>query len=267
MSLAAAQLDALARAKTGPARVATDIWVLVGRNLRKLARTPRFLAFSLALPVIQMLIFAYVLGGIARVPGTSYREFVLPAVILQALAFSAMGSAVAVAHDMTSGLIDRFRSLPTARSTYGVARTAADAVRLLGVAVVLVGVAMAIGFRFHQGVLAAIGMVATLWWLAVAFDAVGTWLGTIFDPESAQAVAFIPILPVLFVSSAYAPVGALPGWMQPVARDNPVTAAINLARALGIGGAAHTWLLPFLAWTTGIFLVSTALGARRYERR
>jgi ABC-2 type transport system permease protein/oleandomycin transport system permease protein len=168
---------------------------------------------------------------------------------------------------MTSGLIDRFRSLPTARWTYAAARTVADAVRLLAHAAVLAGVAMAIGFRFHQGVAAAVGMVAILWWLAVALNATGTWLGTMLDPEAAQVAAFVPILPVLFVSSAFAPVSALPGWMQPLARDNPVTAAINLARALGFGGAAHSWLLPFAAWTTAIFLLSTVFGAHSYERR
>jgi ABC-2 type transport system permease protein/oleandomycin transport system permease protein len=177
-----------------------------------------------------------------------------------------MGSAVGVAHDMTLGMVDRFRSLPIARPTYGVARTVADAVRLLGVSIVLVSIAIGLGFRFHAGAAAAVGMVLTLWWFSVALTAVGTWLGTIFPPESAQAVAFMPLLPLLFVSSAYAPVRALPHWMQVVARNNPVTATVDLARALAAGGGIRGPLLPFAAWTAVIFLVTTALGARGYEK-
>lgn len=245
---------------------ASDTAVLATRNLRKALRNPRFFAISLGLPVVQMMIFVYVLGGVARVPGTTYRQFVLPAVILQALAFTAMGTAVDVAHDMTTGLIDRILSLPTARLGYPGARALSDGSRLLALTGVLVGMAMAMGFRFHKGALAAVGCGLALWAFAVALNAVAAWIGMSVEPQSAQAFTFLPALPLLFASSAFAPIDALPSWMHALARDNPVSAVVNLSRSLATGGSLTGSLVPFLLWTSAILVVSTVLGARAYGR-
>jgi ABC transporter DrrB family efflux protein len=259
--------DVIARSDNSARRIVTDVAVLAGRNLRKVARNRRFFTISLALPVTQMLIFVYVLGGISHVPGMSYRQFVLPGVILQALTFTAMGTAIGVASDVTSGLIDRLRSMPMVRFTYPLARSLSDGLRLLMLTVILVLVAMSLGLRFSDGFGNALAVVAVLWLFSVAMNSIAAWVGTSVDPEAAQAFTFLPVLPLLFVSSAFAPVASLPGWMQPIAQHNPVTYAANLSRALAVGGAVRVWLTPYVAWVVGMLVVSTALGARAYQRR
>lgn len=255
------------RAALPPPRVAADIALVAGRNLRKVLRNTRLIIFSTIQPLLQLILFAYVFAGVARVPGTSYKNFVVPGVIVQTMVFSAMGTGVGIANDLHTGMIDRFRSLPIARSAFLVGRTASDSVRLGIQSVLLVLAATIIGFRFHNGPIAAAGMIVVVVLFGMALTGFSAWLGlTLRDPESVQAAAFVPVLPLVFTSSAFAPVSRLPGWMQPVAKVNPVTAAIDSARGLAFGGphtATAVW--HFVAWWIAIVAVFTALAVRRYR--
>src|SRR5207302_8711999 len=170
-------------------------------------RNTRLIVFSTIQPLLQLILFAYVFAGVARVPGVAYRDFVVPAVIVQTMVFSAMGTGVGIANDLHTGMIDRFRSLPIARSAFLVGRTVSDSLRLGIQAVLLVIAASIIGFRFHNGPLPAAGMVLVVVVFGMDLRAFSEWLGlTLRDPESVQAAAFIPILPLIFTSSAFAPV-------------------------------------------------------------
>jgi ABC transporter DrrB family efflux protein len=264
------------RAALAPPRVLADIALVAQRNLRKVQRSPGLIVFSTIQPLMQLVLFAFVFGAVANIGrGTSYKDFVVPAVLVQSLAFSAMGSGVGIAYDLQSGMIDRFRSLPIARSAFLVGRTLSDSLRLGLQSLLLVAAALVIGFSFHNGFLAAVGMVVVIVMFGMALTAFSAWVGlTIKDPETVQPAVFIPVLPLVFTSSAFAPVSRLPSWMQPVAKVNPITAAIDTARGLALGDhtlyrVSHVHLTTAawhfgLAWVliVGIF---TALAVHRYR--
>ncbi len=264
------------RAALPLSRVLADIGLVAGRNLRKVLRNTRLIVFSTVQPLMQLVLFAYVFSAVASLgKGIDYKDFVVPAVLVQAMTFSAMGSGVGIANDLHSGMIDRFRSLPIARSAFLVGRTASDSLRLGIQAVLLVLAALAIGFRFHSSVTAALAMVVVIVLFGIALTAFSAWVGlTVGDPETVQAAVFIPILPLVFTSSAFAPVSRLPGWMQPVARFSPITSAIDTARGLALGDSrlyaiSHVHLgtaaLHFVLWWVAIVGIFTALAVRRYR--
>lgn len=264
-----------ARAALPPRRVLADIALIAGRNLRKVVRNSRVIVFSTIQPLMQLILFAYVFAAVARVPGLSYKDFVVPAVLVQTMTFSAMGTGVGIANDMQTGMVDRFRSLPIARSAFLVGRTTSDSLRLGIQSLILVAAALLIGFRFHAGLPAAAGMVVVLVLFGMALTAFSAWVGlSVGDPETVQAAVFIPILPLIFTSSAFAPVSRLPGWMQPIARVNPITSAIDTARGLALGDGTlyrvshthlHTAAWHFALWWILIVAVFTALAVRRYR--
>jgi ABC-2 type transport system permease protein/oleandomycin transport system permease protein len=266
-----------ARAALPPSRVLADIGLITARNLRKVRRNSRIILFSVIQPLMQLVLFAYVFGAVATVGGgISYKDFVVPAVLVQTMVFAAMGSGVGIATDLHTGMIDRFRSLPIARSAFLVGRTVSDSSRLGIQAILLVIASTLIGFRFHAGVLNAIGMVVVVVLFGMALCSFSAWIGlSVGDPETVQAAVFIPIMPLVFTSSAFAPVTRLPEWMQPFARANPVTAAIDLSRGLALGdrelhaiSGVHTStaLWHFAVWWVVIVVVFTGLAVRRYRR-
>jgi ABC-2 type transport system permease protein len=264
------------RAALPPSRVLADIALIAQRNLRKVLRNTRLIVFTTIQPLMQLLLFAYVFGSIASIgAGISYKDFVVPAVLVQTMTFAAMSSGVGIANDLHSGMIDRFRSLPIARSAFLVGRTSSDSLRLGIQALLLVLASLVIGFRFHTGLGGAIAMVIVVVMFGIALTAFSAWVGlTVGDPETVQAAVFIPILPLVFTSSAFAPVSRLPGWMQPVAKASPVTSAIDTARGFALGDKSlhdisHTHVttsaVHFLLWWLAIVGVFTALAVRRYR--
>jgi ABC transporter DrrB family efflux protein len=264
------------RAALPPTRVLADIGLLAGRNLRRMVRNPQLIVFSTIQPVMQLILFAYVFGAVAAVGGPiSYKDFVVPAVLVQSMTFAAMGSGVGMANDLQSGMVDRLRSLPIARSAFLVGRTVSDSLRLSIQTLLLVAASVLIGFRFHSGVLQSLGMVIVVVMFGMALTSFSAWIGlAVKNPETVQAAVFIPILPLVFTSSAFAPVDRLPGWMQPVARLNPVTAAIDTSRGLALGDDAlfrisQTHLsaaaLHFIIWWLVIVVVFTALAVHKYR--
>lgn len=264
------------RAALPPRRVVADVALLAGRNLRKMGRNPGFILFSTLQPLMQLILFAFVFGAVVDIgDGISYKDFVVPAVLIQTMVFSAMGAGVGLAYDLDLGMIDRFRSLPIARSAYLVGRTSSDSLRLGFQALLLVLASLAIGFRFHNGIPAALAMIVVVVMFGMAVAAFSAWVGlTVRDPETVQAAVFVPVLPLVFTSSAFAPVDRLPGWMQPLAEINPITAAIDTARGLALGDDAlfalsgqhlSTAAWQFLVWWVVIVGVFTALAVRRYR--
>ena len=264
------------RAALPPGRVVADIGLVAQRNLRKMLRNPRLIVFTTIQPFMQLILFAFVFGAVAQIGGgIKYKDFVVPAVLIQTMTFAAMSSGVGVANDLDTGMVDRLRSLPIARSAFLVGRTVSDSTRLSIQALLLIIAGLCIGFRFHGGAVGAIGMVFVVVLFGIALTSFSAWVGlAVGDPETVQAAVFIPILPLVFTSSAFAPVSRLPGWMQPVARVNPVTAAIDSARGLALGDHTlfqishthvHTSLFHFAVWWVAIVGVFTALAVRRYR--
>ena len=245
-----------------PVRFATvrDIAVVTRRNLKRIRRTPRLLAASSIQPILFVLLFRYVFGGSIHVPGVSYVDYLLPGIFITTTLFGAT-TAVAMATDLTGGMIDRFRSLPMARSAVLIGRCIADLVR----SVLVVGTL--IGFRFHNGVLPAFAALG----LVLAFSFSFMWLYALIgmlvkDPETAQLAAFVPLFPFIFASSVFVPVQNMPGWLQAFARNQPVSVTVYAVRSLSEGGPIAHYAWQSGAWIVGFVVVFGWLAIRAYRR-
>ena len=247
--------------------VVADALTMTWRNLLRLTRNPELMVFSTVQPVIFVLMFRYVFGGAIKIPGVPYVDFLMAGVWVQSVTFGALNTGVGLAEDLQAGLIERFRSLPMARSAVLIGRTTADLVRNFFVVTVMTGVGFLVGFRYHTSALALVGAVA----LVLLFSYALSWLSALLglmapNAETAQA-AFFPIVAVLvFASAAFVPVATMPGWLQAFANHQPVTAVINAVRALTLGGPTAGKVVSALAWIAGIVAVFAPLSIRRYRK-
>jgi ABC transporter DrrB family efflux protein len=222
----------------GTVPVLVSVAVITSRNLRRLVRVPTLLIFATVQPVLFVLLFSYAFGGAVHVPGVSrYIDYLLPGIFVLSIGFGASQTGVAIAEDLATGMIDRFRSLPIAGAAVLAGRVAADALRNLFVVGLMTGAGAAIGFRFHAGPAAALAAAA----LAVAAGAAFSWLNLLLglavrDPESAGLAGLFPVIILFFTSSALVPVATMPGWLQAFARANPVTVITSALRVLCLGG-------------------------------
>lgn len=250
------------------ADAAGNIATIANRNLVKFYRNRQLLLLSVVQPLTNMMLFAYVFNGVAHIPGTSYREYVIPGVLIQAVMVTAMRTGVTVSYDSDSGMNDRFRSLPIARSAVLIGRTLSDTARIALQTIVLTVIACtAVGYHFSAGAFRAVPFVLSITCFGLAVTTFSAWVGLVAsDPESAQTILITPTLPLVFGSSGFAPVSRLPGWMQLFAEVNPVTAAVDLVRALAVGGQLLTPFIHYLLWTGGITATFTCLAVRRYQR-
>ena len=241
---------------------------ITARNLRRLVRVPTLLVFATVQPVLFVLLFTYAFGGAIHVPGvTRYIDYLLPAIIVLAIGFGASQTGVAVAEDLTAGMIDRFRSLPIPGSAVLAGRVAADALRNLFVAGLMIAVGAAIGFRFHAGPGAALAAVAFAVSAGVAFSWLNLLIGlAVRDPESAGLAGLFPVIILFFTSSALVPVATMPGWLQAFARANPITVITDALRALCLGGPAARPVTEAAAWLAGLLAVTIPAAVARYRR-
>jgi len=246
---------------------ASDSLAVVWRNLIALRRVPQLLIFSTIQPVIFVLLFRYVFGGAITVPGVEYVDYLMPGIFVQTAVFGAMGAAVGLAADLKTGLLERFHSLPMARSAVLTGRTVADLSRNVFVAALMAAVGFAVGFSVYTNALAFLaGMVVLLLFgfaLSWVFATVGLAVG---DPETAQAAAFPVMAPLVFASSAFVPVSTMPAWLQVFAEHQPVSVTASAVRALVLGGPTASYVLQSLAWSAGILLVFVPLAVRRFRR-
>ncbi len=250
-------------------RAVADGWTLTWRNLIAYTRIPQALVFSTIQPIVLVLLFRYVFGGAIRgTGGVPYVDFMIPGVFAQAISFGAVGTAVALADDMHKGLIERFRSLPMARSAVLVGRTSAELVRNAFVIALMTVVGFLVGFNYHVGLLAFLLGVLILLLFGYALSWVFTSVGlTAANSEVAQAKAFPLLFPLIFASSAFVPVETMPGWLQAFARNQPVSVVIDAARALMIGGPTAEYVVKAVIWCVAILLVASAYGVHLYRKR
>jgi ABC-2 type transport system permease protein len=256
----------------------SDIAVLARRSLARIAREPETLMDVTIQPILFVLLFAYVFGGAIALPGGgSYHEYLIGGMLAMGLAATAPGTAVALVTDMSSGLIDRFRSLPTARSAVLAGRTISDLVtQVIGTAVVA-GVGLAIGWRIHSSLADA----AVAFGLALLFGYAFTWLGACLgmvlrSPEAAQQMGFVLFLPLTFVSNAFVPTQAMPGWLQPIAEWNPMSALAAASRHLfgnpNPVASVQAWPmqhpeLAVIGWSVVLLMVFAPLAVHLYRRK
>jgi ABC transporter DrrB family efflux protein len=257
--------DVVARHPVGWA--VSDSLAITRRNLISLTRQPQLIVFSTIQPVIFVLMFTYVFGGAIKVPGVDYVDYLMPGIFCQTVVFGALNTGIGLSDDLQKGLIERFRSLPMARSAVLAGRTIADLVRNVFVVLLMLVIGYLVGFRVHTSFLGLVAGVAIL--LLFAFSM--TWIFAIVglkapSPETAQAMSFPILAPLVFASSAFVSTSTMPGWLQVFANHQPVTAAVNATRALMLGGPTARYVVETLAWSLGIVVVFAPVAIRIYRR-
>jgi len=245
----------------------SDTMVITHRNLLRYVRLPQLVAFFTIQPIMFVLLFYYVFGGAIDVGNVKYIDYLLPGVFIQTALFGSTQTGVGLADDLSKGMIDRFRSLPMARSAVLGGRILADSVRTAFVVLLMIGVGTLVGFRFHDGPLNAVAVIG----LAVLCGSVFSWVSafvgvSVREPETAQVAGFLWVFPVVFISSVFVPVEGMPGWLQVYAEISPVTVTVDTLRALALGGEVTPSLWQSLAWMAGIVAVFAPLAIYRYRR-
>ena len=248
------------------AYAALDARVMVTRSVRRSFRDPEAFFTALMLPVILMLLFVYVFGGAMRT-GTSYVDYVVPGLIVLCAGFGAGTTATAVAQDMTNGIVERFRSMPLAKSSVIIGHVVASLVRNLLATVLVIGVGLAVGWRPHGSFpdWAAAAAVVVLFILALSYlaAAVGLVAGS---PEAANSMTIL-LMFLPYVSTAFVPVETLPSWLRGFAEHQPMTPVIETLRGLWMGTPLEHQPLWALTWSVGILAVSAALATTLFNRQ
>jgi ABC-2 type transport system permease protein/oleandomycin transport system permease protein len=245
----------------------SDTLVLAKRNFLRISRAPDLLLAFTVQPIMFVLLFAYVFGGAIPTPGHSYIDFLIPGILVQTMAFGGFVTAMGIAEDLRKGLIDRFRSLPMARSAVLAGRTLSDiATNAISITVMLI-VGVIIGFGFSSPFLHVVLGILILLLFGYAFSWVFAFIGlTSSSPEAAQSLGFILIFPLTFVSSAFVPPETMPAALQWFAEWNPFSVTVNAIRALFIGDPAGNSVWGAIAWSLGIAAVFAFLAVTKYKR-
>jgi ABC-2 type transport system permease protein/oleandomycin transport system permease protein len=253
-------------ATTEPRAVVADTIIMSKRNLRRVSRTPQLVAFSSVLPISFTLMFRYVFGGSIRIPHISYVDYLIPTMLVLSTLFGAT-TAIAMSVDMKGGMIDRFRSLPIARSAVLAGRTVADLARNALVAVLVLGVGALLGFRAHNGLGPAVAAFGLVLAFSFAMSWEMAWIGMkAKDAETAQIAAFLPVFIMVFAGAGFVPIREMPGWLQAFAHVQPISVTINAVRGLTQGGPIFHDLWQALAWTAGILAVFVPLAVAEYKK-
>ena len=244
-----------------------DTLLLGKRNLLRFRRSPEMVVGFLVQPIMFILLFVYVLGGAIATPGYSYVDFLIPGIVVQTIAFGGFVTAIALSEDLSKGLIDRFRSLPIARSAVLAGRTLSDVVtNAVSLAVMLI-VGFIVGFSFDSSVPEIIAGILLILLMGFAFSWIFALMGlSSSTPEAAQQIGFIVIFPLTFASSAFVPVDSMPSWLQAFAEVNPFTVIVDAMRALWIGAPAGNSIWGAFAWIIGLLVVFAPLATWRYRR-
>jgi ABC-2 type transport system permease protein len=270
-------LPAPRRSAASLARPLADAAVVAKRKLLRIPRTPQMLLFATVEPIMFVLLFSYVFGGAIGLPGHEpYRQFLMAGIFAQTLALGTGSASVALAHDLQKGIIDRFRSLPMARSAVAAGHTIGDVPYNAFILVIMSAAGLAVGWRVHRGA----GFVLAAYGLLLLFGFVMSWIGAFLGmtaptPEVASLAGYVWLFPLTFISNAFVPLRALPGWLQPVAEWSPFSAAVAGARDLfgdanpvGRGGGFPTQdpVLASLGWSAVLLVVFIPLAIRAYGR-
>jgi ABC transporter DrrB family efflux protein len=255
----------------------SDGAVVAKRNLIKIKRVPDLLVFSTISPIMFVLLFAYVFGSAIEIPGVSYREFLMAGIFAQTMLFGATITGSGLALDIQKGIVDRFRSLPIARSAVLVGRTTSDVVNNALVVVVMAVTGLIVGWRVHSSLLEVLGGFVLLLLFAYAISWVMATLGlTVRSPEVFNNASFIAIFPLTFIANTFVATDNLPGPLKPIAQWNPVSAVTQAVRQLfGNTNPAFpppdVWPLrnavwASLVWIAVILAIFIPLAVRQYRK-
>jgi ABC-2 type transport system permease protein/oleandomycin transport system permease protein len=245
-----------------------DALVLARRHLIQIPRIPEELIFATIQPIMFVLLFRYVFGGAIAVSGTSYVNYLMAGIFAQTVIFGATSTGIGLATDLQRGLVDRFRSLPMAKSAVLTGRTIADLVRSTFIVFVMWMVGLLVGFRPDGSVLSWVAAVGLLLLTSFAFSWISATIGMVVNSvEAAQSAGFIWLFPLTFASSAFVPTRSMPDWLRAFAEHQPVSLIVNAVRGLLLNQADASTIWQALAWCVGILVVFIPLAVWAYGRR
>ncbi|MFB8189551.1 ABC transporter permease [Microbacterium sp. NPDC055988] len=240
--------------------------VFVGRSLRHSVRDGESLLMAIMLPVMLMLMFTWVFGG-AIDPSGAYVDYVVPGIILTCAGFGASSTAVYVANDMRTGIIDRIRTMPLRAGAVLTGHVVASVLRNLIATAIVIGVGVLVGFRptASLGEWIALAGLITLYILAITylFAAIGLAAGS---PEGANGYGFV-LLFLPYLSSAFVPVASMPEWLQPIAANQPITPIVETIRSLLMDTPLQGEAWWAIGWCLVILLIAVAWGAWLFRRK
>jgi len=250
-------------------RFLVDTLVLAERNLIRLPRQPDLAIGFTVQPIMFVLLFAFVFGGAIATPGfPDYIDFLIPGIIVQNTAFSGFVTALGLAEDLTKGLIDRFRALPTNRASVLAGRTVADLVTNFLSIIVVTVTGLIIGFAFDATVPEILLGVLLLLVFGFASSWVFALIGmSVSSPEAANGIGFTLIFPITFISSAFVPIETMPGILETFAEVNPVTIVVDAMRALWLGAPAGDNVWAGFVWCFALIAIFAPLAVRSYKRK
>lgn len=247
--------------------IVSDVLTIARRNLLALVRIPTAIVFSVLQPIMFVLLFRYVFGGVIHVPGINYVNYLIPGILVQTTIFGGIGTAIGLAEDLQRGLIERFRALPMSRTAVLAGRTVADLVRNVGVVVIITLVGFAVGFRptgrAVAYVMACLLMLLFAYCVSWGFAFVGLAAP---NSETAQAMTFPVIFPLTFASAIFVPVASMPGWLQGFAIHQPVSQVADAVRGLMLGTPTGNSVWVSIAWCVGIILILAPLSTAKYRK-
>ncbi|GAA3215801.1 ABC transporter permease [Nonomuraea helvata] len=255
----------------------TDGLTLVGRELGRLRQDPGELIAALMFPVVMVVLFGYVFGSAIQVPGGGdYREYLMPGLFSMVTFSAAMGVTQRVAADAARGVMDRFRSMPMARSAVPFGQTGADSLAGLPLLAVMVGAGLLVGWRPHRGLIPTAEAFLLMLLLRYALSWVGVHLGLVMKNDQI-ANAMVPLfLPFTMLSNSFVPTDGMPGWLRFLSDWNPVSALTAASRELfgnpGAPSGNMAWPLahPVTAvrlWSAALLVIFVPLSLRAFMRR
>jgi ABC-2 type transport system permease protein/oleandomycin transport system permease protein len=260
-------------------RGARDAFVVARRNLRVLMRKPPLFVPAIVQPIVFLLLFKYVFGGVVSeavtARGVSYTDLLVPAAIFITVAFGMAATATGMAEDLSRGLVDRFRSLPMSQAAVLAGRTLADTAKAAIAVVLIAGVGVLLGFRPEAGAVSLLAAFALAIGFGFAFSWIAAWIGTVIgNAEAAPAATLMWLFPLTFASSAFVPVDTFASGLQAFAEINPITHFIDAVRVLTLDLEAGTPTVPTerpvvlsMVWLVVILTVFIPLAVRAYGRR
>jgi len=245
----------------------SDTAVIAKRNLLRIPRQPDLWVSFTIQPVMFVLLFVYVFGGAIQTPGYDYVDFLIPGIVIQTMSFGGFVTAIGLSDDLRKGLIDRFRSLPMARSAVLGGRTLADvATNAISIAV-MVAVGLIVGFSFSSSPIEVVAGFGLCLLFGYAFSWVFAFVTlSTTTAEGAQALGFIVIFPLTFASSAFVPPESMPAGIQEFAEVNPFSTIVDATRALFVGAPAGNDVWAAVAWCVGLIVVFGVLSVQKYRR-
>ena len=255
--------------RIGPREGLRNTFTLTWRSVLKI-RTNMEDVIGLSLqPIMFLVLFTYVFGGaIAHGSTHAYLEYELPGLLVMTVVFATLGTGLMLNQDISSGVFDRFRSLPIARWAPLGGAVLGDMVRYAISVAITLGFGMILGFRVTTNVISVLGGCLLLLTFALAMCWVSALIGLLVKtPQGVQVFGFLVFFPLVFGSNLLVPTATMPGWLQAFVKVNPMTSLTDAVRGLFTGGPTGTAVIHSLLWALGIFIVFAPLAVRVYRRK